>query len=315
MVERQAPAVLAAVDAAPAVPGEQGPSRDLPLDGARHSNIGEEADHMRPGIRVARRAQGLSKLLDHLGLALEDEYVRTSDRADVQWLIARVQDKNVRHWRKITNPTRIRMRASAMRRRSRATPGGRLTDAKNGRRPREKPAPSTSDLPFVCKEGEPGVPPCSPGHCPFYGFLFLRRELDRGAALLELLDVDAGVIAALDRAHHDPRAPRVEKGQRRRLLPAGARVRVVPDDGRVRDAAVDPAVDPHEAGRDLVHGAVEVVDTRLQRDGELDEILLRAAEQDCLRTAQTPDLDEEDDPQDDGGESGGPGSERDPRRR
>src|ERR671914_425916 len=116
MVERQAPAVLAAVDAAPAVPGEQGPSRDLPLDCARHSNIGEEADHMRPGIRVARRAQGLSKLLDHLGLALEDEYVRTSDRADVQWLIARVQDKNVRHWRKITNPTRISMRASAMRR-------------------------------------------------------------------------------------------------------------------------------------------------------------------------------------------------------
>ena len=44
-------------------------------------------------------------------------------------------------------------------------------------------------------------------HGAFHSFLFFRREGDRGAAVLELLQVDARVVAALDRAEHDP-APR-----------------------------------------------------------------------------------------------------------
>src|SRR4051812_1867839 len=49
VVERQPPVPVAAVDAAPAVPGEQRPARDLPLHGTRHANVGHEPDHVRPG--------------------------------------------------------------------------------------------------------------------------------------------------------------------------------------------------------------------------------------------------------------------------
>jgi len=41
----------------------------------------------------------------------------------------------------------------------------------------------------------------------------------------------------------------------------------------VREAAVHPLVDPRETCGDLVDRAVEVVDSRLQRDGEVDEII------------------------------------------
>ena len=40
---------------------------------------------------------------------------------------------------------------------------------------------------------------------------------------------------------------------------------------------------PREPGRDLVDGAVEVVDAALERDGEVDEVGAAAAEQDALR--------------------------------
>ena len=42
---------------------------------------------------------------------------------------------------------------------------------------------------------------------------------------------------------------------------------------------VDPPVDAREAGRDLVDGAVQVVDPALERDRELDEVLAAAADQ------------------------------------
>ena len=52
---------------------------------------------------------------------------------------------------------------------------------------------------------------------------------------------------------------------------------------------VDPAVDPREPGRDLVDGAVQVVDPALERDGELDQVLAAAADQHPLRVAQPAD--------------------------
>ena len=57
--------------------------------------------------------------------------------------------------------------------------------------------------------------------------------------------------------------------------------------GRSRSSRprVDAAVDPREAGRDLVDRPVQVVDPALERDGEVDEVLLAAAEQHPLRLA------------------------------
>src|SRR5262249_56676887 len=52
---------------------------------------------------------------------------------------------------------------------------------------------------------------------------------------------------------------------------------------------VDAAVDAREAGGDLVDGAVEVVDPRLQRDGEVDEILPAAPDERALRLAEPTD--------------------------
>ena len=46
------------------------------------------------------------------------------------------------------------------------------------------------------------------------------------------------------------------------------------------------------AGRDLVHRAVQVVDPSLERDGEVDEVGLAAAEQDELRGPDAPELTE-----------------------
>ena len=49
---------------------------------------------------------------------------------------------------------------------------------------------------------------------------------------------------------------------------------------------VDAPVDPREPRRDLVDRAVQVVDPPLQRDGEVDEVALAAAEQNRLAIAQ-----------------------------
>ena len=110
-----------------------------------------------------------------------------------------------------------------------------------------------------------------------------------GAAAVDLLHVDAGVVAALDRGDDDARARRVEQRERGRLVAAGVLVGVVADDRGVRDRVVDPPVDAREAGRDLVDGAVQVVDPALERDGELDEVLAAAADERPLRVAEPPD--------------------------
>src|SRR6266516_7618306 len=95
------------------------------------------------------------------------------------------------------------------------------------------------------------------GHSALYGLGFLRREGDRCLAAVELLHVDPGVVAALDRTDDDARATGIEHRERRRLVATCVRVRVVADDRGVRDAAVDSPVDACEPGRDLVHGAVQ----------------------------------------------------------
>ena len=97
MVEREPAARCAAVDAAPAVTGEERPPRDLSLDRARDPHVVDEPDHVGPRVGVARRVERLVELLEHLRLALEDEHVSTSHRRDVQGLVARVEHQDLRH--------------------------------------------------------------------------------------------------------------------------------------------------------------------------------------------------------------------------
>src|SRR6266487_2417224 len=85
-------------------------------------------------------------------------------------------------------------------------------------------------------------------HRALYGFGFLRRESNGRLAAVELLHVDPGVVAALDRADDDARATGIEHRERRRLVATCVRVRVVADDRGVRDAAVDSPVDACEHG-------------------------------------------------------------------
>src|SRR5207247_330146 len=59
----------------------------------------------------------------------------------------------------------------------------------------------------------------------------------------------------------------------------GALVRVVADERGLRDRRVDSPIDTREACRDLVHSPVQVVDPALERDCEVDEVLLHPSEQ------------------------------------
>ena len=68
--------------------------------------------------------------------------------------------------------------------------------------------------------------------------------------MVEFLDVDPGVIAALDRRQDDAAAAGVEQSDRGRLLAARARVGVVAYERGLGDRGVDPAIDPGKAGRD-----------------------------------------------------------------
>ena len=74
--------------------------------------------------------------------------------------------------------------------------------------------------------------------------------------MVELLDIDPGVIAALDRGQDDAAPARVEEGDRGRLVAAGALVRVVAHERSLGDGCVDPAIDPRETSGDLVDGSV-----------------------------------------------------------
>ena len=131
------------------------------------------------------------------------------------------------------------------------------------------------------------------GHRPLDRFQLLGRERDHRLALVELLHVHAGVVAALDRAEDDAGAARVEQRDRGRLPSAGAVVRVVTDDRRARERRVGAPVDAGDRRRDLVHGAVEIVDASLERDGEVGEVPIRPAEEHLLRGAQPAEIAEE----------------------
>src|SRR5581483_9027962 len=97
VVERQPARAVPAVDAPPAVPREEGAARDLPLRSTRHMNVRDQPDHVRPRVGVRRRMERVSELLQHLGLALEDEHVSPTHRAHVERLEARVQNEDVLH--------------------------------------------------------------------------------------------------------------------------------------------------------------------------------------------------------------------------
>src|SRR5215204_1511538 len=97
MVERQPAAGRAAVDAAPAVAGEQGPAGNLSLDCAGDADVGDEPDDVWPRIRVRGRMKRFVQLLDHLGLSLEYQDVSASNGGHVQRLVAGIQDQNLLH--------------------------------------------------------------------------------------------------------------------------------------------------------------------------------------------------------------------------
>src|SRR3954454_22226816 len=114
VVERE-PAGRAAVDAPPAVASEKRAARDLPLHRARHADVADEPDHVRPHERGRRRPERTVERLEHLSLALEHEHVGTLDSAHVQGLIARIQNQDL-HQRKCTFKRgfrRLRYRAIA----------------------------------------------------------------------------------------------------------------------------------------------------------------------------------------------------------
>ena len=76
------------------------------------------------------------------------------------------------------------------------------------------------------------------------------RDSSRGASV-DLLHVDPGVVAPLDRGDDDAGARSIEKRERRRLVAARVLVGVIPHDRGVRDRLVDLAVDPREPRSDL----------------------------------------------------------------
>ena len=151
---------------------------------------------MRPRERRRGRAQWSLELFDHLRLPLVDEHVRPPQRAHVERLVARVQDQNLLH-------------------RGRKVPD---RSADRRRIPRRATRPAA----------------LSP-HRAVDGLLLLGRERDRRLAAVELLHVDPGVVAALDRGDDDAGARRVEQRERGRLVAARVLVGVVADDRRVRD--------------------------------------------------------------------------------
>ncbi len=95
VVERQPAAGRAAVDAAPAVSGKERPAGDLSLVRLGDADVLDEPDHVWSGERVGGGVQGRLVLLEHLRLPLEHEHMRAPNRADVQRLVARIEDENL----------------------------------------------------------------------------------------------------------------------------------------------------------------------------------------------------------------------------
>ena len=97
VVESQPVPARPAVRALPAVAREEHAARDSPGDTARNSDVGPEADHVRPLKARACGAERPVVTLEDLSLALPDEYVRTAERTDVQGLVARIEDEDALH--------------------------------------------------------------------------------------------------------------------------------------------------------------------------------------------------------------------------
>src|SRR3954469_21627083 len=95
----------------------------------------------------------------------------------------------------------------------------------------------------------------------------LGRELDLGLALVQLLDVEAGLVAVNDRRDHDARLVRVEQRQRARLVARQLVVGVVAHERAVGHAAVESAL-----GR--LHPALEMLDRLLDPVAHVGEALL-----------------------------------------
>ena len=91
----------AAVLARPAVAGEHGAARDLPLVRvARDLHVGDEPDHDRLGERAVGPVQRLAADLDHLGLLLQEQDRGAPHGAHVDGLVRRVE-----HQHTTTRPT------------------------------------------------------------------------------------------------------------------------------------------------------------------------------------------------------------------
>src|SRR4051812_30700181 len=71
-------------------------------------------------------------------------------------------------------------------------------------------------------------------------FLLLGRQRYFGLALVQLLDVEARLIAVHDRRHHDARLVRIEQGERAGLVARQLVVGVVAHERAVGDATVEP---------------------------------------------------------------------------
>jgi hypothetical protein len=64
------------------------------VDVARDAYVADEPDHAGPLELESLRVKDAVALLDHLGALLEDEYGGAAHRADVDRLVARVQNKD-----------------------------------------------------------------------------------------------------------------------------------------------------------------------------------------------------------------------------
>ena len=85
----------AAVLADPAVAGEHGLAGDpAPVDVARNADEADQADHLGAVEPHRLRAQHAVALLEHLGLLLQDQDQRAADGADVERLVAGVEDEH-----------------------------------------------------------------------------------------------------------------------------------------------------------------------------------------------------------------------------
>src|SRR5205807_5928067 len=60
-----------------------------------HAHVIDEPDHVRPDEARFGGTEGFLEALDDLRLALVDEHVRPPHRANVERLVARVQDENM----------------------------------------------------------------------------------------------------------------------------------------------------------------------------------------------------------------------------